>query len=139
MSSTEVTMDTRSHSSQGDAASLPAAPANDVHHHVRAEILEIVEIVEIVEIEIYGRENRPPPPAKAYKVKIDHDHFVFETRHVTGRELLVKAGKTPPEHYEIEKRVHGGQYVPVGLDQPVDRGEPGIEVFETFPLDETEG
>ena len=54
-------------------------------------------------------------------------------------EPLVKAGKTPPEHYEIEKRVHGGKYIPVGLDEHVDLGEPGIEVFETFPLDETEG
>jgi len=109
----------------------PHAPANDLQVEV--------EVVEIVEIEIFGRENRPPPPAKAYKVKIDHESFIFETRFVTGRDLLVKAGKTPPEHYEIEKRVHGGVYVPVGLEETVDLGEPGIEVFETFPLDETEG
>ncbi len=103
------------------------------------ETVEVIEIVEIVEIEIYGRDNRPPPPAKSYKVKIDHAHYVFHQRRVTGRELLVKAGKTPPEHYEIEKRVHGGKYIPVALDEHVDLGEPGIEVFETFPLDETEG
>ena len=103
------------------------------------ETVEVIEIVEIVEIEIYGRDNRPPPPAKSYKVKIDHEHYILHQRLVTGRELLVKAGKTPPENYEIEKRVHGGKYVPVGLDEQVDLGEPGIEVFETFPLDETEG
>jgi len=108
-----------------------AAPANDLQ-------VEVI-VLEIVEIEIFGRENRPPPPAKAYKVRIDHEKYVFESRWVTGRELLAKAGKTPPEKYEIEKRVHGGHYVPVGLDQKVDLGEPGIEVFETFPLDETEG
>jgi len=106
------------------------SPANDA---------DVEIVVEIIEIEIYGRENRTPPAAKAYKVKIDHHHYVFHTRVVTGRELLVKAGKTPPDHYEIEKRVHGGQYIPIGLDQRVDLGEPGIEVFETFPLDETEG
>lgn len=108
------------------------APANDA-------CIETVEVIEIVEIEIYGRANRPPPPAKSYKVKIDHEHYVFHQPRVTGRELLVKAGKTPPENYEIEKRVHGGKYIPVGLDEQVDLSEPGIEVFETFPLDETEG
>jgi hypothetical protein len=112
------------------AGTSPVVPSNDIHIEVT---------VEIVEIEIYGRENRPPPPAKAYKVRIDREHYVFETRHVTGQELLIKASKVPPEKYEIEKRVHGGQYVPVPLDQKVDLGEPGIEVFETFPLDETEG
>jgi hypothetical protein len=104
-----------------------------------AQVEITIQIVEIVEIEIYGRDNRPPPPAKAYQVRIDHERYVFETRHVTGRTLLMKAGKTPPEHYEIEKRMHGGKYVAVGLDEMVDLGEPGIEVFETFPLDETEG
>jgi len=101
--------------------------------------VDTVEVIEIVEIEIYGRDNRPPPPARSYKVKIDHEHYVFHHRRVTGRDLLVKAGKTPPDHYEIEKRVHGGKYIPVGLDEYIDLGEPGIEVFETFPLDETEG
>ena len=125
-----------------DTASSPnphgppgGVPANDA----RVETVEVIELVEIVEIEVYGRENRPPPPAKTYKVKIDHDHFVFHQRRVTGTELLKKAGKTPPENYEIEKRVHGGKYVPVGHNEHVDLGEPGIEVFETFPLDETEG
>jgi hypothetical protein len=130
MSSIEVTMDTPSSPNHhGHACGIPA---NDA-------CVETVEVIEIVEIEIYGRDNRPPPPAKSYKVKIDHEHYVFHQRRVTGRELLVKAGKTPPDHYEIEKRVHGGKYIPVGLDEHVDLGEPGIEVFETFPLDETEG
>lgn len=128
-----------SHSSnrlaQDAVRGAPAGHAGDHGHS--AEMVEIM--VEIVEIEVFGRENRPPPSAKAYKVKIDHDHYIFEKRRVSGRELLLKAGKTPPEHYEIEKRVHGGKYVPVGLDEVVDLGEPGIEVFETFPLDETEG
>lgn len=123
-------MDTRSASSSSHDPVNTDVVANDIHTEV---------MVEIVEIETYGRENRLPPPAKAYKVRIDREHYVFETRHVTGRELLTKAGKTPPEKYEIEKRVHGGHYVPVPLDQNVDLGEPGIEVFETFPLDETEG
>lgn len=123
-------MDPHTQLTPSEGCGVPDVVANDIH-------IEIT--VEIVEIEIYGRENRPPPPAKAYKVRIDREHHVFETRHVTGRQLLAKAGKTPPEKYEIEKRVHGGHYVPVPLDQKVDLGEPGIEVFETFPLDETEG
>ena len=79
------------------------------------------------------------PAAPKYKVKIDHDHYDFDERFVSGRALLEKAGKTPVENYEIEKRVKGGQYVPVELDETVDLAEPGVEAFETFPLDETEG
>lgn len=122
-------MDARSSPSHSADPAETGAAANDTAEAV----------LDLVEIELYGRDNRPPPSAKAYKVKIDHDHHVFQVRFVTGRELLVKARKTPPEKYEIEKRVHGGRYVAIGLDERVDLGEPGIEVFETFPLDETEG
>jgi hypothetical protein len=100
---------------------------------------EIEVIVELVEIEIYGRENRRPPRAKVYRVKIDGVLYDFTQREVTGRQLLERAGKNPPERYQLDKRNHGGKYVPVGLAEVVDLCEPGIEVFETFPLDEREG
>lgn len=64
---------------------------------------------------------------------------MFDRRFVTGREILVAGGKTPIEKYELEKRLHGGHYVSIAVDEKVDLGECGIEVFETFPLDETEG
>lgn len=95
--------------------------------------------VDIIDVEEFGRDNRPPPPARRYRVKIDHEHYVFDQRIVTARQLLERAGKTPPERYELEKRMHGGHYVSLELDQEVDLGEPGIEVFESFPLDEQEG
>ncbi|MFZ0268197.1 multiubiquitin domain-containing protein [Caulobacter sp.] len=107
-----------------------------VRHEGGREIIE----VDIVDIEECGRENRCPPTAHRYKVKIDGMPYIFDKRHVTGRELLERASKTPVERYELEKRMHGGHYISVPLDEPpVDLGEPGIEVFETFPLDETEG
>lgn len=95
--------------------------------------------VDLVDLEEYTRANRKPPPARRYRVKIDHNHHVISKRFITARELLELAGKTPPESYELEKRMRGGKYVPLELDQEVDLGEPGIEVFESFPLDETEG
>lgn len=106
-----------------------------VRHEGGREIIE----VDIVDIEQCGRENRCPPPAHRYKVKIDGQPYIFDKRHVNGRELLARAGKLPIERYELEKRMHGGHYVSIALDDCVDLGEPGIEVFETFPLDETEG
>lgn len=106
-----------------------------VRHEHGHEVIE----VEIVDIEEHGRSNSRPPLARQYKVKIDGQHYVFGKRHVTGREILEKAGKNPPDRFELEKRMHGGHYVAVPLTETVDLGEKGIEVFETFPLDETEG
>jgi len=106
---------------------------------VRRDHGEEIVVIDIVDIEEHGRHNRLPPLAHRYKVKIDHVYFVFDHRFVTGRGLLERAGKVPVTKYELEKRMHGGHYVAVGLDERVDLGECGIEVFETFPLDETEG
>lgn len=119
------------HDKAGDAVEVEVS----VRHEGGKQLIEI----DIVDIEECGRDNRPPPPAKAYKVRIDRKPYVFEQRIVTGREILERAGKVPVTRFELEKRVHGGVYVPIGLEQKVDLGECGIEAFETFPLDETEG
>lgn len=99
---------------------------------------EVIE-VDIVDVECCGRENLPPPPAKRYRVKIDREYYVFERRVVTGREILERAGKVPVTRYELEMGLHGAGFVAVEPEEPIDLGRPGIEVFQTFPLDEQEG
>jgi hypothetical protein len=114
--------------------------------HVEEQVEMILErtgdgvvLVEIVEIEIYGRRNERPPHARVYRVKIDGEPYDFTQRRVLGRDILERANKRPPERFQLDKKVHGGRFIPVGLAETVDLGEPGIEVFETFPLDEREG
>jgi hypothetical protein len=66
--------------------------------HKIAEIIEVIEdgdIVEVVEIEIYGRENRKPPKAKKYHIRIDKEPKVVGKQHITGMELLELIGKKP--------------------------------------------
>ena len=131
----------RINEADGDVVIIRDKAGDDVEVDVsiRQENGQTVIEIDLVAIEECGRDNRPPPPAKAYKVRIDRKPYVFETRFVTGHEILERAGKIPVTRFELEKRVHGGRYVPIGLDQKVDLGECGIEAFETFPLDETEG
>lgn len=75
-----------------------------------------------------------------YKVQIDKTVFETADPTPTGRELLMLAGKTPPEQFALyEKPQGGGQPVRIGLDQRVDLRKPGIERFVTLPLDQTEG
>jgi hypothetical protein len=58
---------------------------------------------------------------------------------MTGRELLVLAGKSPPERWTVSQKLHGGQTRQIGLDDVADFTEPGVERFMTLPLDQTEG
>lgn len=96
-------------------------------------------VVDEVEIEVYGRRNERPPRAKRYLVRIDKQKYVVHKAHVTGRELLTLAGKTPVEHFKLFQKLCGGQLKEVGPDECVDLGAPGIENFKTVPLKETEG
>ena len=78
---------------------------------------------------------RPP----TYRIQIDKDHFEFTNPTPTGRELLVLAGKNPPEQYGLYLKVKGGQPKRIALDEHVDLRHPGTEKFVTLPLDQTEG
>src|SRR5712671_5024044 len=101
---------------------------------VSEEILET-----IVDIEEYARENRKPPRARHYRVRIDKMHYVFDMPHPTGRKLLETAGKTPPEKWTIRQIFRNGPAVPIGLDEKADLTTPGVEKFSTMPKDISDG
>jgi hypothetical protein len=96
-------------------------------------------VLDLVDVEEYGKAGNRPPKARRYRIRIDKQHFVVDVSAMTGRELLVLAGKTPPERYTISQKLRGGQTERIGLDDVVDFTEPGVERFMTLPLDQTEG
>jgi hypothetical protein len=93
----------------------------------------------LIDVEQYAKAERDIPPGQRYRIRIDRTHFDVEKSSVTGRELLLLAGKTPPERFRLDQKLRGGQTRLVGLDQVVDLTEPGVERFMTLPLDQTEG
>lgn len=99
------------------------------------------EAVELLDVEEFAKANphKKPPRAKRYRIRIDKVRYEVEVAAMTGRELLLLAGKTPPERYSISQKLHGGQSRPVGLDEDASFAEPGVERFMTLPLDQTEG
>lgn len=75
---------------------------------------------------------------KPFKIQIDKEHYDVTNATPTARELLVLAGKSPPENYALYQKGKGAP-VRIELDQKVDLREPGTERFVTLPLDQTEG
>lgn len=98
----------------------------DVFEH-DGEIL----IDEVIDIEIYIREQKRVPLARAYRIRIDKPYYVVETPTMSARDLLALAGKTPPEDYVLRQILHG-QPVKLELDAVVDFRAPGVEKFKTM-------
>ena len=76
---------------------------------------------------------------KHYKIQIDKVHYEVPDPIQTGRQLLVLAGKTPPDQYGLYLKGAHGQPRRIPLDESVDLRDPGVEKFVTLPLDQTEG
>jgi len=100
--------------------------------------LEAAELVDEIEIEAYGRENRKPPVARRYVIRINKSTYTVEQRVISGLELLNLAGKDPSRH-KLYQKLHGGQLKEIGPEEKVDLAAQGIERFQTVPLNETEG
>lgn len=79
-----------------------------------------------------------PEREEVYRVQIDRDVHDAREPKPSARELLELAGKAPAERYAIYELVRG-QRNRLELDQEVDLTRPGIERFQTLPLDQTEG
>lgn len=76
---------------------------------------------------------------RMFKIQIDKTFFEVRNPTPTGRELLMVAGKAPPEQFAIYLKQKGTQPERIPLDKKVDLREPGVERFVTLPLDQTEG
>jgi len=94
---------------------------------------------EIIDVEQFSKEGKTPPKANKYRIKIDREVYVVEKECMTGRELLILAGKNPPDKFQLNMKLKGGKVEPIGLDETVCFTKPGTEKFMTLPLDQTEG
>lgn len=105
---------------------------------VGAQLDELIDVLDVEEF-VKANPSKKPPHARRYRIRIDKVRYEVTVPSMTGRDLLVLAGKTPPERFSISQKLHGGQSRPIGLDETVSFVEPGVERFMTLPLDQTEG
>ncbi|EIJ80120.1 hypothetical protein PB1_07162 [Bacillus methanolicus PB1] len=96
-------------------------------------------IDDIIDLEQYAKKGEKPPKGKRYRIRIDKDYYVVDVSEMTGREILVLAGKTPPERFRLDQKLKGGATQKIELSDIVDLTTPGMERFMTLPLDQTEG
>jgi len=96
-----------------------------------------VIVAEIIDIEEYCKQNKKPPHAKGYRIRIDKVYKEVHVPEMTGREILALVDKTP-ETYLLSQK-HKGGVAPIAADQVVDFRCHGIERFQTLALDPTEG
>lgn len=100
---------------------------------------EVIFIEEIIIVEDFSKENRPIPRAKGYKVRVDKDHLVFHEEYVTGRQILEKAGRLPPEKYILREVCVNGSLEKIGLDERVHLRKHGLEKFRTMLKSASDG
>lgn len=90
-----------------------------------------------IDVEEYFTAGKEVPKAKRYRIRLDKQHYVVDVDHMTGRDILALAGKTP-EKFLLRLKAKGG-VEPVSPDQVVSFIAPGVERFMTIPNEVTEG
>ena len=101
---------------------------------VREEILD-----EIADLEEYAKAGKRPPLCRGYRIRVNGERYVGHEPRLTGREVLVAAGLTPPETYTLRVKLAGDRPQKVELDERVDLRRPGVEKFKALPRDQQEG
>jgi hypothetical protein len=96
-------------------------------------------VIDPVDLEALAKAGTPPPQHGPYRIRIDKERYVVQEPYPTGRELLELHGKKPVENYQIFQKLRGGEMERIGLDEKADLTRPGVERFNTLPIDQTEG
>lgn len=95
--------------------------------------------VEIIDVHEHCQNNQPVPEGCKYKILIDREPYIVHEQCLTGKEILLLTGKTPPDRFQLRQKFKDGRVVTIKNDQKVCFTDPGIEKFKTIPLDQTEG
>jgi hypothetical protein len=92
-----------------------------------------------IDVESFTKAGKEIPKGHIYIIIVDRQQFKVEDECMTGRDILLLAGKTPPERFQLNVRYKGGKVAKVGYDETICFTTPGVEKFMTIPLDQTEG
>ena len=85
---------------------------------------------DLIDIESCGKHDRQPPKGYKYRIRVDREKYVVQSRRIAGAEILALAGKSPDE-WSLNQKLHGGKRVRIQNDEVVDLALKGIERFET--------
>ncbi|WP_017754958.1 multiubiquitin domain-containing protein [Calidifontibacillus oryziterrae] len=97
------------------------------------------EQTEVIDLEEYAKQRKnPPKEGVVYRFRVGKVFGESNIALVTGSEILEKVGLNPNQN-KLYQKLHGGSREPIGINETVDLSKPGIERFETIPLDATEG
>ncbi len=104
------------------------------------KIEELVEeLLEEVDLEQHAKAGKKPPKAKRYRIRVDDRYFVVAQHSMTGKEILVLAGKTPAENFILTEKSKGGGLHTVELEEVEQFTKHGVERFNTLPRQVQEG
>lgn len=92
-----------------------------------------------IDVEQYSKEGKEVPKGHHYVIMIDQTKYRVEKECMTGKEILLLAGKTPPERFQLNLRLTNKKVKRIALDEVVCFTQPGVEKFMTMPLDSQEG
>lgn len=94
---------------------------------------------EPVDLEEYAAADRPVPKTGPYKIRINKTKYDWPSPTIKGKDILDLANKKPYEKFAVYERIKAQKPLRIQLDQDVDLTGPGVERFETLPLEQTEG
>lgn len=90
---------------------------------------------EVIDIEQFTKDGNLPSEGKWYRVKICSEYYIFFKQHVTGREIMEKAGITPVECYWLFQKKKDCDFEKIDLNERVNLAGGGIEHFVVKPTE----
>ena len=83
-----------------------------------------------VDVEECAKNDRRPPKAANYRIRIDGQKYNVHAMTIIGAEILRLAGKNPDE-WSLNQKFKGGKRETIKPDEAVDLTKSGVERFET--------
>lgn len=96
--------------------------------------------IEIADVEEYGKKCESIPPARSYKIKIDKEYHIVNSKYVTQEQLIALGGHPNVTAYDVYKFMNGNpKPIKIAISETVDLTEKCLVRFVLMPKEQKDG
>lgn len=124
----------------GQTKSYAYSPEESIKMICKGLAFVTADWLDIVDVEEYGKQCKEIPPCRNFKIKIDKNYHIVDSRFITQSQLIALEGNLNVAIYDVYKFMNGNpKPVKVAIGETVDLTEKCLVRFVLMPKEQKDG
>lgn len=124
----------------GQTKSYAYIPEESIKMICKGLVFVTAEWLDVVDVEEFGKQCKEIPPSRKFKIKIDKNYHIVDSRFITQSQLVALEGNMNVAIYDVYKFMNGNpKPIKIATSETVDLTEKCLVRFVLMPKEQKDG